>query len=331
MVMKRLASMLVAGVMLAMGLTGCGGGNTVHERKTEFPDNAFKEIPQDYFNRIDEGGMVASVKYETKDYNGSGKTFEKTALVYLPYGYDQNDTNKRYDVMYMMHGGGGYEGELLGGVMESTEMKKILDNMIANKDMEPCIFVGCSYNSPYNGDPSVNCKNFHEELVKDLIPAVEGTYNTYCEKTTDAGIKESRLHRGFGGFSMGAACTWWIFEYALDYVGYYLPVAGDCWALQQGGGGAKPDETVAYLKDAVIKSGYTKDDFYIYAGVGSNDDMAGPNMKPMMESMQKDDEVFIFCDNFKDGNCFFTIREGGWHDQNTVMRLVFNGLPKFFG
>ena len=54
-------------------------------------------------------------------------------------------------------------------------------------------------------------------------------------------------------------------------------------------------------------------------------------MKPMMESMKKDDEVFIFCDNFKDGNCFFTIKDGGWHAQDTVKSLVYNALPKFFG
>lgn len=328
--MKRMLRILMAGIMLSVGLCGCASGEA-QPRKTEFPDNAYKEIPSEYLKRIDNGGTVTSVSYEAKDYTGSGEKYNKTVLVYLPYGYDPNDTEKRYNVMYMMHGGGGNEGELLGGVMESTDMKKILDNMIANGDMEPCIFVGCTYNNKFNGDPTACCKNFYQELVNELIPTVEGQYNTYCEKTTSAGIKESRLHRGFGGFSMGAACTWWVFENALDYVGYYLPVAGDSWTLQQGGGGARPDETVQALKDCVVKAGYTKDDFYIYAGVGSNDDMAGPNMKPMMESMKKDDEVFIFCDNFKDGNCFFTIKDGGWHAQDTVKSLVYNALPKFFG
>lgn len=330
--MKRFISIMLSAVLLSMGVSGCGSAEK-EPRKSVFPDNEFSEIPQEYLGICSEGGRLVSISYETKNYAGGKEKFQKTAFVYLPYGYDESDTETKYNVMYMMHGGGGSEKELFSGLMEQNNAKRMLDNMIANGDLEPCIVVTPSYNNPYNGDAGQCCKNFWQELVKDLIPAVEGKYNTYCESTSDKGIKASRLHRGFGGFSMGAACTWWVFEYALEYVGYFMPVAGDSWALGQGAGGYNPDGTAEYLANVVRDYGYTWEDFYIYCGVGSNDDMAGPNMKPLMASMKKSDheDIFKFAENFANGNCYFVVREGGWHDQNTVHRIMYNGLPKFFG
>ena len=329
--MDKIIKLVASAIMVSLGMSGCMTGDL--PRKAEFPDNAFSEIPSDYLSLCDEQGTVVSISYETKDYGGNGEKFEKRALVYLPYGYDGSDESKKYDVMYYMHGGGGTEDELFGGVLSDNESKRIIDHMIKNGDLKPCIICTPSYNNPYNGDASYCCKNFWQELVNDVIPAVESEYNTFCSKTTKSGIKASRLHRGFGGFSMGAACTWWVFENALNYVGYDLPVAGDSWALGQGAGGYNPDGAAEYLAEAVKGFGYDWEDFYIYCGVGTNDNMAGPNMQPMVASMQKEDfeDVFKWADNFKDGNCYFVLRNGGWHDQNTVRSLIYNGLPKFFG
>ncbi len=329
--MLKILHMVVAGMLLAVGVAGCG--NVSQPRKSDFPDNEFKEIPQEYFSINPDGGTVLSIKYETKDYTGSKEKYEKTALIYLPKGYNQDDKDTKYNVFYWMHGGGGSEKEAFGGLMSDSDYKNLLDNMIANGDMQPCIVVTPTYNNKFNGDATACTNYFWEELVNDLIPAVEGQYNTYCEKTTSAGIKASRLHRGFGGFSMGAACTWWVFENALEEVGYFLPVAGDSWSLGMGAGGSQPDNAASHLADVVRDYGYDWEDFYIYCGVGSNDDMAGPNMRPMINSMKKEEfsDVFKWADNFKDGNFYFIERQGGWHDYNTCYRVAYNGLPKFFG
>lgn len=53
----------------------------------------------------------------------------------------------------------------------------------------------------------------HNELLNDLIPAVESRYSTYAEDTTPVGIAASRDHRGFGGFSMGSVNMWCTFRY----------------------------------------------------------------------------------------------------------------------
>lgn len=325
--MKKFTCLFLAALLMTVGISGCGKPAETQARKTVFPDNEPKEIPQDYLKICDEPGTVLSIKYETKDYRGTKETFEKHAMVYLPYGYNQSDETVKYNVMYMMHGGGGSEKEPFGGPMDENELKRVLDHMIKNGDMEPCIFVGLSYNNPHNGDATTCCKNFAEEFVKDVIPAVECQYNTYLSKDSSKAIKETRLHRGFSGFSMGAACTWWIFEQCLEEVGYFAPVAGDSWCVP----GSTKQEAAEHLRDVVLDYGMTKDDFYIYCGVGTNDDMAGPNMRPMVDEMKKLDDVFVTCDNFKDGNFYFYHKEGGWHAQDTVRAVIFNAVPKFFG
>ena len=328
--MLRIARLMALGMLLTLGVSGCGAETP---RKTEFPDNAFQQIPAAYFNRVENGGKVMSIQYETKNYTGGKEKYEKTALVYLPAGYDKEDKDTCYNVFYWMHGGGGDEKELLKGLMEDSDGKNLLDNMIANGDLEPCIVVTPSYNNQYNGDAGACCNYFWEELVNDLIPAVEGEYNTYCKSTSRSGIRASRLHRGFGGFSMGSACTWWVFENALKEVGYFLPVAGDSWSLGQGAGGYNPDGAAGHLAEVVADYGYNWEDFYIYCGVGSNDNMAGPNMKPMINSMKKEEfgDAFKWAENFRDGNCYFIEYQGGWHAYDTVYRVMYNGLPKFFG
>ena len=56
----------------------------------------------------DKVGRIEKVEYTTDVYE-DGVTYPKYANVYLPYGYDENDTETRYNVLYLMHGhGGGY-------------------------------------------------------------------------------------------------------------------------------------------------------------------------------------------------------------------------------
>ena len=69
--------------------------------------------------------------------------------------------------------------------------------------------------------------------------------------------------------------------------------------------------------------------FCVYSGCGRND-VAEPNMTPMINEMKKYPEIFKYCDNFKDGNLYQMVYERGGHDINSVMRVMYNGLPKMF-
>ena len=68
----------------------------------------------------------------------------------------------------------------------------------------------------------------NEKIPKKLqeIPAVEGTYSTYADNVTPEGIKASRDHRAFGGFSMGSVGTWDTFLICLDAFRYFMPSSG---------------------------------------------------------------------------------------------------------
>ena len=315
-------------------LSGCiwGGVNPAPEApgpstRTSFPDNAFKEIPREYFDVCEKGGTVKTFKYTTRDNQTPGSPeFEKSALVYLPYGYDENDTKTRYDVLYLMHGGGDSPAWYFDGEGRNSRLKNILDHQIANGEVKPVIICALSYYTQYSNDATKNCIDYHFELDKDVIPVFEKQYHTYANgDVSQESLDASRWHRAFGGFSMGACATWSVFEFCLGEMGYFIPMSGDCWAKGRG----NSVESAKHLADTVVKNGKTANDFYIYSGCGRND-VAEPNMTPMINEMKKYPEIFKYCDNFKDGNLYQMVYERGGHDINSVMRVMYNGLPKMF-
>lgn len=96
-----------------------------------------------------------------------------------------------------MHGGWSNEYTYLGSPDEPHGMKYILDHGIANGKIQPMIVVCPTYNntsSEDSGDYSLALRltdNYHNELINDLIPAVEGKYSTYAEDTTPEAIAAS--------------------------------------------------------------------------------------------------------------------------------------------
>ncbi len=293
--------------------------------RKSFPDNAFKEIPQAYFRECAKGGTVQKITYKTRNNQVAGSPdFEKYALVYLPNGYDEKDTGKRYDILYLMHGGSD-NPEWYFGNDGKSRLKNVIDNMIDKGELKPLIICAVSYYTQYNNDATKNCIDFHYELDKDVIPFVESKFHTYAKNTTRKELDATRCHRAFSGFSMGACATWAAFEYCLNEIAYFLPMSGDCWAVGRG----KSAESAKHLVDVVAKNGKTAKDFKIYGGCGEND-IAKANMVPMIDEMKKYPETFIFCDNFAQGNLFQFVYANGGHDINTTMRVMYNGLPKMF-
>lgn len=96
-----------------------------------------------------------------------------------------------------MHGGWSNEYTYLGSPDEPHGMKHILDHGIANGKIQPMIVVCLTYNntsSEDSGDYSLALRltdNYHNELINDLIPAVESKYSTYAEDTTPEAITAS--------------------------------------------------------------------------------------------------------------------------------------------
>ena len=183
-------------------------------------------IPDSYLTEAEQQGTLQDLYYDTYEsfsYNEKSQRLQKHAVVYLPYGYDES---KQYPVFYLMHGGWSNEYTYLGSPDEPHGMKHILDHGIANGEIQPMIVVCPTYNntSPEDsGDYGLALRltdNYHNELINDLIPAVEGKYSTYAEDTTPEAIATSRDYRAFCGFSMGSMATWRTFEHSLDYFRY---------------------------------------------------------------------------------------------------------------
>lgn len=284
----------------------------------------FINTPNAYYQPAAQQGNLQRIFYFSKTYNEAAGIIEKDALVYLPYGYDTEDRD--YNVFYLMHGGGGNSDEVFGGLEAKTNLKNILDNMIANQDMEPIIVVTPSFYYAGTEDAMINRKsaaeltqNFHHELIKDLLPKVEATYR----------VKRGRTHRAFGGYSMGAEATWNVFAKCLNEFQYFLPMSGDCWAVRMQGGLACPKETVEYLEQSVRKFGEQGQGYRLFVCVGDNG-VAYEPLNTMMQEMKKHTDYFVFGKDFSESNVIYCVAEGGIHAYEYCYQYIYNALPHFF-
>ena len=137
------------------------------------------------------------------------------------------------------------------------------------------------------------------------------------------------MHRGFGGFSMGSCTTWFAFMQHMDYFSTYVPLSGDCWAVECMGGGTNTKETVDLLEKSVIESGYSPNQYFIYAGTGT-EDPANRALTPQIEEMKKRQNVFQFNEDFAKGNLHFILAEGAVHAYEAVYEYLYNYLPYLF-
>lgn len=294
------------------GETGLAGAN-------RFP-HELAEIPNEYRNEATNQGVLRDLNYKTYEsisYKQKRRILKKHAVVYLPYGYVEET---KYDVFYLMHGGWSNETTYLGTPDDPSEFKNILDNAISQGIIRPMIVVCPTYNNtspPDSGDYSLAIqltRNYHNELVNDLIPAVEGKYSTYASDTSTAGLMASRDHRAFCGFSMGSVATWMTFENCLDCFRYFMPSSGS----SNASGG--------YLASIVTKSGHDWDDFFIFAASGTADFAYG-SFKRQIESMAgTGDGIFRYGDNETEANLWFLEKEGGTHGRSDALEYFYNGL-----
>ena len=276
-------------------------------------------------------GTIERIMYTTTNF--AGELRDKYANVYLPYGYDGEDCERRYNILYLMHGGGGNPDCWI----DCCKIKNMLDYVISVKEVEPLIVVFPTYYKEKigrvgNPDAALERNNvmfFQKELVEELLPAVEKKYHTYAEDVTKEKLISSRMHRGFGGFSMGSCTTWFAFMQHMNYFSTYVPLSGDCWAVECMGGGTNTKETVDLLEKSVIESGYSPNQYFIYAGTGT-EDPANRALTPQIEEMKKRQNVFQFNEDFAKGNLHFILAEGAVHAYEAVYEYLYNYLPYLF-
>ncbi|HEX7584305.1 MAG TPA: alpha/beta hydrolase-fold protein [Prolixibacteraceae bacterium] len=135
-------------------------------------------------------GTIDTITYQSKTVGTSRK-----ALVYTPPGFSKD---KKYPVLYLLHGIGGDEKEWLNG----GHPEVILDNLYAEKKVEPMIVVLPNGRAMKDDRATGNIfdkekveafATFEKDLLNDLIPFIEKNYPV---------IKDPE-HRAIAGLSMG--------------------------------------------------------------------------------------------------------------------------------
>ncbi len=117
--------------------------------------------------------------------------------VYTPPGYTPE---KKYPVLYLLHGIGGDETEWERFATPDV----LLDNLIADGKAVPMIIVMPNGRAQKNDRPEGNIyaaapafANFERDLLDDVIPTIESRYSTYT----------NRENRALAGLSMGGGQT----------------------------------------------------------------------------------------------------------------------------
>ena len=278
-------------------------------------------VPAAYRQASDRPGTVVPLSYDTLDYVRRSAHITKTAYVYLPYGYDENDTETRYNILYLMHGWGGHAGEYFA----FATIKNMFDNLIANGDIPPLIIVSASfYNENSNTDFSGSIEEFrafHLDFENALMPAVEGKYHTFAASASDEDLKASRDHRAFGGFSLGSVTTWLEVCHDNDYIRWFLPMSGSCWYYGTYGD-FQFKNNVDFLEQLVSDKDLDERGLFIYHAVGTNDAVKYQSIGMAEEMMTRD--------VFTPDHYVFYQKDGGYHDFDAVQEYLYNALPLFF-
>jgi enterochelin esterase-like enzyme len=131
----------------------------------------------------------------TETYFSTTVGADRKTLVYTPPGYSNN---RKYNVLYLLHGIGGDETEWLKGGQPQT----ILDNLYAENKIERMIVVMPNGRAMKDDRAGGNIFDslkvrafevFERDLLNDLIPFIEKKYPVYI----------NRENRAIAGLSMG--------------------------------------------------------------------------------------------------------------------------------
>jgi enterochelin esterase-like enzyme len=127
------------------------------------------------------------------EYNSKTVGIRRKMLIYTPPGYS---TDRKYPVLYLLHGIGGDETEW----KRLCQPENILDNLLAGGKILPMIVVMPNGRAQKNDRAEGNVfasapafAAFEGDLLNDVIPAIEARYSVYTD----------REHRALAGLSMG--------------------------------------------------------------------------------------------------------------------------------
>ncbi len=151
---------------------------------------AVPEPPADFDGERQE---IAHGRLETISYESRSVGVTRKMQVYTPPGFTKE---KKYPVLYLLHGIGGDETEW----QRFAKPNIVLDNLIADGKAEPMIVVMPNGRAQKNDRAEGNVfasapafAAFEQDLLGDVIPSIESRYS----------VRADREHRAIAGLSMG--------------------------------------------------------------------------------------------------------------------------------
>ena len=200
-------AVMALAIFSAQAQMGRGGFGQMPQIDVTF--NPYVEAPAGYDAErpgIDRGTL------ETVEYKSESVGTVRKATVYLPPKFD---ANKKYPVLYLLHGIGGDEREWLQGVPNI-----IMDNLYADGKAAEMIIVMPNGRAQVNDRAEGNVyasapafAAFEQDLLGSLIPFIESKYNVYTDK----------MHRAIAGLSMGGGQS---LNFGLGHMDVFAYVGG---------------------------------------------------------------------------------------------------------
>ncbi len=158
----------------------------------DYSQDITNPVPQGYdvFRSDIPHGKIDTITYFSETVGNN-----RNAVIYTPPGFSNE---KKYPVLYLLHGIGGDEFEWLNGGRPQV----IFDNLYAENKMEPMIVVMPNGRAMKDDRATGNVfapekqeafATFEKDLLNDVIPFVEKNYP----------VMKDREHRAIAGLSMG--------------------------------------------------------------------------------------------------------------------------------
>ena len=202
-------------------------------------------------------------------YDSPALGMQRRMTVYTPAGYE-NNTDKKYPVLYLLHGMGGDEDAW----NELGRASVILDNMIASGAVEPMIVVMPNGNAEKAAAPGYTAEGMYvpdgrfsvapagkfENSFNDIVGYVDSHYRTLPDKE----------HRAIAGLSMGGGHSWRTSLWNPDEFGYVGLFSA---AVRWNGGGVDDSEELV----APLKRQFANPPALYWIGIGKEDFLYGLN------------------------------------------------------
>ena len=195
------------------------------------------ERTENYGEAVKQHGTVSHPWYHSEILG-----MERRLTVYTPYGYEQN-TKKKYPVLYLLHGAGGDE-EAWTSMGRAAQ---ILDNLIEKGLAEPMIVVMPNGNpgqaaartlniaeKPYDWRDPANRDSYVKSLCTEIVPFIEKNFRAIAKPSS----------RAIAGLSMGGGHTISASILYPEMFDYICPLSA--------AGSATPEQ-IAALKKAGVK------------------------------------------------------------------------------